>query len=231
MNISKLTLISCAMLFAIASCGNKTTTSSVQNEEKVTEKAKEKAPAMKLEDGMYAKITTNRGEIMLQLEFEKAPVTVANFVGLAEGKIKNDSKPLGTPFYDGIIFHRVISKANGDAQDFMVQTGDPLGKGIGGPGYKFQDEFVPELKHDKPGILSMANSGPYTNGSQIFITIVPTPWLDGKHTIFGHVISGQDIVNTTMGGDLMQKVEIIREGKAAKDFDAAKVFTEKAVLR
>ena len=147
MNTSRLTLISCALVFALASCGNKTTTSSVPNEEKAVETAKEKAPAMKLEDGMYAKITTNKGEILLQLEFEKTPITVANFVGLAEGKIQNDSKPLGTPFYDGIIFHRVISKANGDGQDFMVQTGDPLGKGIGGPGYKFQDEFVPELKY------------------------------------------------------------------------------------
>jgi peptidyl-prolyl cis-trans isomerase A (cyclophilin A) len=231
MNTSRLTLISCALVFALASCGNKTTTSSVQTEEKAVETAKEKVPTMKLEDGMYAKITTNKGEIMLQLEFEKAPITVANFVGLAEGKIQNDSKPLGTPFYDGIIFHRVISKANGDGQDFMVQTGDPLGKGIGGPGYKFQDEFVPELKHDKPGVLSMANSGPYTNGSQIFITIVPTPLLDGKHTIFGHVISGQDIVDSTLGGDVMKKVEIIREGKAAKEFDAGAIFKEKAVLR
>jgi len=217
----------------IAACGNKTSksTTAVQNEEKTVETVKEKPTKMDLTDGLYAKITTNKGEIILALEFEKTPITVANFVGLAEGKIQNEAKPIGTPFYDGIVFHRVISKANGDAQDFMAQTGDPLGKGIGGPGYKFQDEFEPSLKHDKPGILSMANSGPYTNGSQIFITIVPTPWLDGKHSIFGHVVSGQDIVNTTLTGDVMQKVEIIRVGKAAKDFDAAAIFKDKAVLR
>jgi peptidyl-prolyl cis-trans isomerase A (cyclophilin A) len=233
MNKATLTLVSCAMVFTLSAYGNKTnkSTTAVKNEEKVEVKAKEKPADMNLEDGLYAKITTNKGEIVLQLEYEKAPVTVANFVGLAEGGIENDHKPIGTPYYDGIIFHRVISKANGDAQDFMVQTGDPLGKGIGGPGYKFQDEFNPDLKHDRPGILSMANSGPYTNGSQIFITIVPTPWLDGKHSIFGHVVSGQDIVNTTLGGDVMKTVEIIRVGKAAESFDAVAVFKEKAVLK
>ncbi|NND95184.1 MAG: peptidylprolyl isomerase [Flavobacteriales bacterium] len=186
---------------------------------------------MDLEDGMYAKITTNRGVIVMSLLFDKVPTTVANFVGLAEGVIENDAKPLGTPYYDGIVFHRVISKANGDGQDFMIQGGDPDGRGTGGPGYKFQDEFVPELKHDRPGVFSMANSGKHTNGSQFFITHVPTPWLDGKHTVFGYIVEGQDIVNSTMQGDVMEKVEIIRVGKEAKNFDAAAVFKETAQIR
>lgn len=172
------------------------------------------------EDGMYAKITTNRGTILLKLFYKEAPLTVCNFVGLAEGKISNTSKPAGEHFYDGLKFHRVISKANGDAQDFMVQGGDPLGNGTGGPGYQFADEFGPGLKHDGPGYLSMANSGPATNGSQFFITIVATPWLDGKHAIFGKVISGQNIVDSSRTGDIMQKVEIIRKGKDAEKFVA-----------
>jgi len=180
------------------------------------------------EPGMYAKFETDRGDILVKLEYEKAPITVANFVGLAEGVIENTHKPLGEPYFDGIIFHRVISKANGDAQDFMIQGGDPLGKGIGGPGYKFQDEFVPELKHDRPGVLSMANSGPATNGSQFFITIVPTPHLDNRHTVFGYVTQGQEIVDAMLKGDVIKHVEILRNGKEAKSFDAAAIFKEKA---
>ena len=170
------------------------------------------------QDGLYARITTNRGSILINLYYKEAPLTVCNFVGLAEGKIKNTAKPAGQPYYDGIKFHRVISKVNGDAQDFMIQTGDPLGNGTGGPGYSFADEFVSSLKHTGPGVLSMANSGPATNGSQFFITIVATPWLDGKHTVFGKVIEGQNIVDSTRQGDVMQKVEIIRVGKDAQKF-------------
>jgi len=173
----------------------------------------------KLEDGMYAEMTTSKGVIILQLEFEKTPLTVANFVGLAEGAIENTAKKVGVPFYDSLKFHRVI-------KDFMIQGGDPLGNGSGGPGYKFKDEIVPELKHTGPGIFSMANAGPKTNGSQFFITHKATPWLDGRHTVFGHVIQGQDVVDAIVQGDIIVSVKIIRKGKPAKKFDAVKTFTE-----
>lgn len=179
-----------------------------------------------LDDGLYAEITTNRGAILVKLTMEETPMTVANFVGLAEGIIKNQAKEAGVPYYNGLLFHRVISKANGDAQDFMIQGGDPTGTGSGDPGYRFADEFHPALKHDSPGVLSMANSGPGTNGSQFFITIVETPWLDNKHTVFGHVVEGMEIVNTSMTGDVMQTVKIIRIGNAAENFDAAKIFAD-----
>jgi peptidyl-prolyl cis-trans isomerase A (cyclophilin A) len=179
----------------------------------------------KLENGIYAKIYTERGNILIQLHYDKCPMTVANFVGLAEGKMPNAEKPLGTPYYDGLKFHRVISKANGDKQDFMIQGGDPKGNGMGGPGYNFKDEFGPDLKHEK-GTLSMANSGAgtNTNGSQFFITIVQTPWLDNKHSVFGKVLSGQNIVDSIPQGTVMTKVEIIRKGKDAKTFDAVETF-------
>lgn len=178
---------------------------------------KEKKP--KLEKGLYAEIETNRGKILIRLEFDKVPLTVANFVGLAEGKIKNTAKAEGVPYYDGLKFHRVIA-------NFMIQGGDPNGNGSGGPGYSFKDEFVPEYQFTGAGILAMANSGPATNGSQFFITHKDTPWLNNKHTIFGHVISGQDIVNATQQGDTIVHVKIIRKGKPAKKFKAEKVFEE-----
>lgn len=168
-------------------------------------------------DGLFAELQTSKGKIILQLEFEKAPITVANFVSLAEGKNKSVKKELqDKPFYDGLIFHRVIA-------DFMIQGGDPLGTGSGDPGYKFIDE-VSDLIHDKAGILSMANSGEATNGSQFFITHKETPWLDGKHTVFGHVVEGQNIVDAIAQNDKIEKVTIIRIGKAAKKFKADKVF-------
>jgi len=171
-----------------------------------------------LEDGIYADIQTTKGDILLQLEFEKTPMTVANFVSLAEGTNSFvDEKYKGKPFYDGLKFHRVI-------KDFMIQGGDPLGTGSGGPGYKFKDEFDSSLKHDKPGVLSMANSGKATNGSQFFITHKETPWLNGKHTIFGHVLIGQDVVNSIAKNDIINKVDIIRNGKKAKNFDAVTIF-------
>ncbi len=178
---------------------------------------KDKGP--KLEPGLYAEMETSKGKILLKLEFEKTPLTVANFVGLAQGKIANKSKPLGKPFYDSLKFHRVIP-------NFMIQGGDPLGNGMGGPGYAFKDECLPEFKFTGPGILAMANAGPATNGSQFFITHVATPWLDMKHTIFGHVVTGQDVVNAIQQGDLIIHVKIIRVGKAAKKFKADKVFAE-----
>ena len=170
-----------------------------------------------MQDGIYAKITTEKGEILIKLTHKETPGTVGNFVSLAEGKMENSAKPQGKPYYDGIKFHRVIP-------DFMIQGGDPNGTGAGGPGYNFEDEFHPELKHDTPGVLSMANAGPATNGSQFFITHVATPWLDGKHTVFGNVIEGQDVVDNVAQGDTMQKVEILRVGEEAEKWNAIEAF-------
>jgi peptidylprolyl isomerase len=173
--------------------------------------------AQDLKAGLYAKIITNKGDILIELEYLKTPITVANFVGLAEGNLTYDSVKIKKPYYDGIKFHRVIA-------DFMIQGGDPTGTGSGGPGYSFPDEFDTTLIHDRPGILSMANSGPNTNGSQFFITHKDTPWLNGKHSVFGHVVQGQDVVNKIQQEDMIKTVEIIRVGKKAQKFNATKVF-------
>jgi cyclophilin family peptidyl-prolyl cis-trans isomerase len=185
---------------------------------KTTPKATVKPTAVV--EGIFANIATNKGTIVVQLEYKKTPITVANFISLAEGKntFVTDSKLKGKPYYDGLKFHRVIA-------DFMIQGGDPSGNGSGGCGYAFKDEFT-DLKHNKGGILSMANSGPATNGSQFFITHKETPWLDGKHTVFGHVTQGMDVVNKIAQDDVILKMTITRKGIAAKAFDAPKVFAD-----
>ena len=170
-----------------------------------------------MQDGIYAKFNTPKGAIVVKLEHEKTPGTVGNFVALAEGNMENAAKPQGTPYYDGLKFHRVIP-------DFMIQGGCPQGTGTGDAGYKFDDEFHPDLKHDAPGILSMANAGPGTNGSQFFITHIPTDWLDGKHTVFGKVVEGQEVVDAVAQGDLMESVEIIRQGAEAEGWNAIEAF-------
>lgn len=172
-------------------------------------------------DGIFAEIKTTKGNITLELEYQKTPITVANFISLAEGTntFVTDTKLKGKPFYTGLKFHRVI-------KDFMIQGGDPLGNGSGNPGYKFKDEIVADLKHNSGGILSMANSGPATNGSQFFITHKETPWLDGKHTVFGHVTNGMDVVNAIEQNDVIIEVNIVRKGASAKKFDAAKIFSD-----
>jgi len=194
-----------------------------QTAKKKTAPAKAQTTAAKpaaATEGIFAEIETAKGKITIQLDYKKTPVTVANFISLAEGTNSAVAAQYkGKPFYNGLKFHRVIA-------DFMIQGGDPLGNGSGDPGYKFKDETSPEDKFDKPGILAMANSGPATNGSQFFITHKETSWLNGKHTIFGQVTSGQDVVNAIAQDDVMNKVTIIRKGAEAKKFDAAKIFTE-----
>ena len=170
-----------------------------------------------MQDGIYAKFNTTKGSIIVKLTHDKTPGTVGNFVGLAEGQLENNVKKMGEPYYDGIKFHRVIP-------DFMIQAGCPLGTGTGDAGYKFDDEFHPELKHDKPGVLSMANAGPGTNGSQFFITHIPTDWLDNKHTVFGHVVEGQDVVDAIEQGNTIDSLEIIRVGDEAKNWNAIEAF-------
>jgi peptidyl-prolyl cis-trans isomerase A (cyclophilin A) len=170
-----------------------------------------------MENGIYAKFNTSKGSILVKLTHDLTPGTVGNFVALAEGNMENKVKPQGQKFYDGLTFHRVIP-------DFMIQGGCPKGTGTGDPGYKFDDEFHPSLKHDRPGVLAMANSGPASNGSQFYITHVPTSWLDGKHTVFGHVIEGQDVVDAVAQGDNLDAVEIIRVGEEAQKWNAIEAF-------
>ena len=170
-------------------------------------------------EGIYAKFNTSKGLILLKLNYKETPGTVGNFVSLAEGTQKNSYKNSGEPYYDGLKFHRVIP-------NFMIQGGCPQGTGSGGPGYQFDDEFHPDLKHNRKGTLSMANAGPGTNGSQFFITHGPTDWLDGKHTVFGYVVEGQDIVNSIEQGDLIESLAIEYHGEAAEKWNAQVAFNE-----
>ncbi|MBR6085134.1 MAG: peptidylprolyl isomerase [Spirochaetales bacterium] len=169
-------------------------------------------------DGLYAVIDTQKGDIVLRLEYQKVPMTVANFVGLVEGELNMEDP--GENFYEGLNFHRVIN-------NFMIQGGCPKGDGTGGPGYSFPDEFDPSLRHDGPGVLSMANAGPGTNGSQFFITHVKTPWLNDKHSVFGHVVEGQSVVNAIRQGDIINTITIERIGEDAQNFKVTKqIFSD-----
>jgi peptidyl-prolyl cis-trans isomerase A (cyclophilin A) len=170
-----------------------------------------------MENGIYSKFNTTKGVILVKLTHDLTPGTVGNFVGLAEGNLENKVKPQGNKYYDGLTFHRVIP-------DFMIQGGCPQGTGTGGPGYSFEDEFHPTLKHNRPGVLSMANSGTASNGSQFFITHIPTDWLDNKHTVFGHVVEGQEIVDAVAQGDVLETLEIIRVGEEAEKWNAIEAF-------
>jgi len=173
-----------------------------------------------LKEGIYAEIETAKGTLIAKLEYQKVPYTVANFITLAEGKNPFVSATFkNKPFYDGLKFHRVIP-------DFMIQGGDPNGDGTGGPGYKFEDEFHTDLKHSKKGILAMANAGAGTNGSQFYITHKETPWLDNRHTVFGEIIEGLDLIETIESYDAIEKITIIRIGEQAKKFDALKIFSD-----
>ena len=170
-----------------------------------------------MENGIYAKFSTSKGTFTVALEYIKTPGTVGNFIGLAQGNLENSIKKQGDPYYDGLKFHRVIP-------NFMIQGGCPQGTGTGNPGYQFDDEFHQDLKHDAPGILSMANAGPGSNGSQFFITHVPTPWLDGKHSVFGKTVKGQSVENAIAQGDFIESMEIIAIGDQAKAFNAVEAF-------
>lgn len=167
----------------------------------------------KEKDGLYAVIDTEKGQIVVSLEYKKVPMTVANFVGLVEGEL-NFENP-GENFYEGLMFHRVID-------NFMIQGGCPKGDGTGGPGYSFPDEFDPSLRHDGPGVMSMANAGPGTNGSQFFITHVKTPWLNDKHSVFGKVVKGQEVVDSIEQGDRINDIKIERIGEDAQKFKVTK---------
>ena len=210
----------------LVSCANK-------QEESVDQTTpQQKDSTSQLPEGIYAHFTTNRGEFSVELNYKEAPLTASNFIALAEGNMPNTAKSDGVPYFDGLTFHRVISKVNGDGNDFMIQGGDPQGTGLGGPGYSFKDEFSPNLSNTQ-GTISMANSGVNTNGSQFFINLVDNTRLDfnkdpitSKHAVFGKVVSGFSIVYNTIQGDVMQKVVIERVGEEAKKFDALQTFND-----
>ncbi|MBO6516530.1 MAG: peptidylprolyl isomerase [Bacteroidia bacterium] len=195
-------LLGVIFIFAAVSCGNP---------------YKQIIKKLDLQDGLYAEIITSKGDIYIKLEPELAPLTTANFVGLAEGTIENNAKELGQPYFNGMVWHRVVP-------NFVIQGGDPMGNGYGGPGYRFKTEVHADLSHDKAGTVAMANSGPNTNGSQFYITHTPTPHLDGGYNVFGYVINGMEVVNSIAQGDSINEVNIIRVGKDAKAFDAADHF-------
>lgn len=176
-----------------------------------------------LPEGLYAQLLTSKGQVVLFLEYEKTPYTVANFVGLAEGVLSNQHKPPGAPYYDGTIFHRV-------EPDFMIQGGDPTATGRGGPGYRFQDEMDLSLKYNKSGILGMANAGPHTNGSQFFITHRAVPQLNYRHTVFGHVVEGMRVVNSMKKGDQIDKLRIVRNGSKVRNYDPLLVGLKRSYL-
>lgn len=210
------------MLTSCNANGNKTTEQPIVATPETPATAEN--PNWKNEPGLYAEFTTDKGIIVCKLEEQKTPMTVGNFVALCEGKQENTGKPVGQPFYDGIAFHRVIP-------NFMIQGGDAAGNGTGAlTKYKFPDEFDASLRFTGPGILAMANAGPTTNSTQFFITHVATPWLNDKHSIFGHVVLGQDVVNKIAQGDKMNTVRIVRVGKDAESFDGIKTYKEHLAL-
>ncbi|MFZ6051267.1 peptidylprolyl isomerase [Halocola ammonii] len=192
-----------------------------QSQENLPEKEEKNPGEEEKRDGLQAKIVTDKGTIIIDLFYNKVPLTVANFVALAEGEMPNSHRETGKPYYDDLTFHRVV-------KGFIIQGGDPLGNGTGNPGYKFQDEFSPTLNHNKEGMVSMANSGPNTNGSQFFITLKPIPHLNAKHSVFGEVSEGMEVVKAIEQGDKMKSVEIIRKSEEAKNFNAKEIFYKRS---
>lgn len=228
--MKRLTFFSALILILLSSCGGNGNGNQEAAKSQASNKPHKLIPIEEIKtkygDGLYAQMRITEGDVLIRLEMERAPLTTANFVALAEGKMPNTAIPVGQPFYDGLNFHRVISIANGDNQNFMIQGGDPKGDGTGGPGYQFRNEISPALTHYREGTLAMANSGPNTNGSQFYITVAPQSSLDGSYNVFGYVVQGQDNVNKTLKGDKIRYVEIRRVGAAAENFDAVKTFND-----
>lgn len=219
-------LLAMVSLFSACSKAPKTSTAKTETKTKERKLIPEDHILRNYGAGIYAQLHITEGDVLIRLAMDEVPLTVANFVALAEGNMPNSARPLGTPFYDGLTFHRVISLANGDQNDFMIQGGDPDGTGMGGPGYTFRNEYHPSLKHDSPGVLAMANSGANTNGSQFYITIVPKPDLDNRYTVFGKVLEGQNHVDRTLRNDKIYYIAIHRIGEKAKNFNAVEIFNK-----